>query len=523
MKDTKFSDLGLKDNILRAIDNMGFEEPSHIQSEIIPFLLEGYDAIGQAQTGTGKTLAFGAPILNDLTKGKGRIIDSIILTPTRELAIQVNDELNRIGKYSNSKIIPVYGGQPIERQIFALKKNVDIVVGTPGRVLDLIRRKLIDLGQIHFLVLDEADEMLNMGFIDDIEEIISSCNKERQTMLFSATMPAGIKKLAKKYMKPDAKHVTIAKSTMTVSTVSQYYYEVKHRDRFETLCRVLDVDDPSSVIIFCKTKKGVDDLVERMQSRGYNVEGMHGDMNQNQRINTLRKFREGNVEFLVATDVAARGIDVEDVSHVINYDLPQDLESYVHRIGRTGRANKTGIAYTLVTPREYIALKQIEKNTKGKIKRKEIPSIDDIFTARFRSMLNRVKETLDKEAYKKFVPLAADLDDEYNLVDVAAALMHMVYNSEVSYDYKEIDKTSSDYVRLFMTAGRMDHLTPKQLLQFFNKKAHVDKESVGDIDIYNKFTFVDVHGGVSDSIIKNCTGKKICGRKVKIEISEKKQ
>ncbi len=521
MENRNFSDLGLNEHILKAIDDMGFEEPSHIQSEIIPFLLEGHDAIGQAQTGTGKTLAFGAPILNGFVKRKGRIIDSIILTPTRELAIQVSDELNRIGKYSDSNIIPVYGGQPIERQIFALKKGVDIVVGTPGRVLDLIRRKLLDLSQIHFLVLDEADEMLNMGFIDDIEDIIKGCSVERQTMLFSATMPAEIKKLSKRYMKSDAKHVAITKSAMTVSTVSQYYYEIKHKDRFETLCRILDVDDPTSVILFCKTKKGVDELVESMQSRGYNVEGMHGDMNQNQRLNTLRKFREGNVEFLVATDVAARGIDVENVSHVINYDLPQDLESYVHRIGRTGRANKEGTAYTLVTPREYIALKQIEKNTKCKIKRKEIPSIDDIFTVRYRSMLKRVKETLDKESYKKFVPLAADLDDEYNLVDVAAALMHMVYSNEVGYDYGDVD-TASDYVRLFMTVGRMDNLTPKQLLQFFNNKANVNREDVGDIDILNKFTFVDVHEKASAGIIQKCAGKKLCGRKVKVEISNKK-
>ncbi len=522
MEDVKFTSLGLKENIMKAIDDMGFEEPSHIQSEIIPILLDGHDAIGQAQTGTGKTLAFGAPILNSFVKTKGRMIDSIILTPTRELAIQVNDELNRIGKYSNANIIPVYGGQPIERQIFALKKGVDVVVGTPGRVLDLIRRKLLDLSQIHFLVLDEADEMLNMGFIDDIEDIIKNCSEVRQTMLFSATMPNEIKKLSRKYMKADAKHITIARSTMTVSTVSQFYYEVKQKDRFETLCRILDIDDPSSVIIFCKTKKGVDELVEKMQSRGYNVEGMHGDMNQNQRINTLRKFREKSIEFLAATDVAARGIDVENVSHVINYDLPQDLETYVHRIGRTGRANKEGTAYTLVTPREYMTLKQIEKITKGKIKRKEIPSIDDIFTARYRNMLSRVKETLENDTYKKFVPLATDLDDEYNLVDVAAALMHMVYTNETGYDYKDIDSSSS-FVRLFMTVGRMDDLTPKILLQFFNTKANVNREDVGDIDILNKFTFVDVREKVAGEIIEKCRGKRLSGRNVKVEISDKKK
>jgi ATP-dependent RNA helicase DeaD len=467
MEDIKFSDLGLNEKVLRAIDDMGFEEPSKIQAEVIPVLLEGYDAIGQAQTGTGKTLAFGAPILSRYERTDNNI-HSIILTPTRELAIQVNDELVRIAKYSRVKTLPVYGGHPIERQIRALKGGIDIVVGTPGRILDLLRRNVMDLSGINFLVLDEADEMLNMGFIDDIEEIIKNCNKERQTMLFSATMPDEIKKLSKRYMKPDSKHISIVKNTMTVSTVSQYYYEIKQKDRFESLCRILDVDEPTSAIIFCKTKKGVDELVEAMQSRGYSVEGMHGDMNQNQRLNTLRKFKEGNLEFLVATDVAARGIDVENVTHVINYDLPQDTESYVHRIGRTGRANKEGIAYSLVTAREYMALKQIEKATKSKVKRKEIPTVDDIFYAKYKNIFSRVKETLDNDEYKRFVPLAAEMDEEFNLVDVAAALMNIIYNKEVSFDYTEnsIQATSSN-VRLFLTVGRMDNINPKILLQFF--------------------------------------------------------
>lgn len=520
MENKKFYELGLKDEILRAIDDMGFEEPSSIQAEIIPVLLEGYDAIGQAQTGTGKTLAFGAPILSRMTRKDGRI-NSIILTPTRELAIQVNDELNRIAKYARVRLLPVYGGQPIERQIGALRRGIDIIVGTPGRVLDLIRRGVIDLSSISFLVLDEADEMLNMGFIDDIEEIIKDCSKDRQTMLFSATMPAEIRKLARRYMKEDTKQISIVRNTMTVSTVKQYYYEVKQKDRFESFCRILDADEPSSAIIFCKTKKGVDEVVEAMQARGYNVEGMHGDMNQNQRLNTLRKFKEGNLEFLVATDVAARGIDVENVSHVINYDMPQDTESYVHRIGRTGRANREGIAYTIVTPREYQALKQIEKVTKGKIKRREIPTIDDIFLTKYKSILARVKATLEEEEYKRFVPLAAELDEEFNLVDVAAALMNMMYSKEVSYDYTESDLDSTpNFIRLFINLGRMDKIDPKMLLQFFNKTADVNREDVGSIDILDKFTFADVSEEVAEDVIQNCSGKRLCGRKVRIEISK---
>ncbi|NRU21815.1 ATP-dependent RNA helicase DeaD [Clostridium beijerinckii] len=388
MENKVFSELGLDESILKAIDAMGFEEPSKIQAEVIPVLLEGHDVIGQAQTGTGKTLAFGAPVLSRIRSSEEKI-SSIILTPTRELAIQVNDELNRIAKFTKIKLLPVYGGQPIDRQISALRRGIDIVVGTPGRVLDLIRRKVLNLGSIKFLVLDEADEMLNMGFIDDIEEIIKNSNQDRQTMLFSATMPEEIKRLAKRYMKSETKHIAILKNAMTVATVDQYYYEIKNKDRFETLCRILDVDEPTSAIIFCKTKRNVDELAEGLQGRGYTAEGMHGDMNQNQRINTLRKFKEGNLEFLIATDVAARGIDVENVTHVINYDLPQDVESYVHRIGRTGRANRKGVAYTLVTAREYMSLKHIEKVTKSKIRRREIPTVDEIFVSKYKICFQR--------------------------------------------------------------------------------------------------------------------------------------
>lgn len=523
MSEIRFSDLGLNERVLRAIDDMGFEEPSNIQAEVIPVLLEGFDAIGQAQTGTGKTLAFGAPILSKFEK-KDSKINSIILTPTRELAIQVSDELVRIAKHTRIKILPVYGGQPIDRQIRAIRSGIDIIVGTPGRVLDLMRRNILDISEVSFLVLDEADEMLNMGFIDDIEEIIKATNKERQTMLFSATMPDEIKKLSRRYMKADSKHITIVKNAMTVSTVSQFYYEVKQNNRFESFCRIIDVDEPESAIIFCKTKKGVDELVEAMQARGYSVEGMHGDMNQNQRLNTLRKFKEGNLEFLVATDVAARGIDVENVTHVINYDLPQDIESYVHRIGRTGRANREGTAYTLVTPREYMTLKQIEKVTKSKIKRKEIPTIDDIFYAKYQNIFARVKETLEGEEYKRFVPLAAEMDEEYNLVDVAAALMNILYNKEISFEYTENSiGAEASFVRLFFTVGRMDRLNPKMLLQFLNEYARTNREDIGDIDILEKFTFVDVSERVVDAIIKNCTGQKLCGRRLKVEVSNKRK
>jgi len=360
MKNIKFTELELKDTVLKAIDDMGFENPSEIQSASIPVIMEGFDIIGQAQTGTGKTCAFGAPIISKIDTSK-RFIQALILTPTRELAIQIYEELRRLSKYDKVRSLPVYGGQSMDRQISSIKKDVSIIVGTPGRVLDHIRRKTLKLNNLNYLVLDEADEMLNMGFIDDIEEIIKNTNSERQTLLFSATMPKPIKKLSENYLKKDVKHIQILKKSLTVSKIDQYYYEVHNNTRLESLCRILDISEPESAIIFCRTKKSVDELVSTMSSKGYNIEGMHGDMKQKNRLSTLNKFKNGNLTFLAATDVAARGIDVENITHVINYELPQDTESYVHRIGRTGRANRSGTAISLITRKDFTKLKQIER------------------------------------------------------------------------------------------------------------------------------------------------------------------
>lgn len=514
----KFAELGLREDVLRGISDMGYEEPSAIQAEVIPVLLSGKDAIGQAQTGTGKTLAFAAPILSRLTpKGK---VSAIILTPTRELAIQVNEEINTIAKHVRVRLLPVYGGQPIDRQIRALRSGIDIVVGTPGRVIDLMDRGILHLEEVDFLVLDEADEMLNMGFIEDIERIMRDMNEDKQTMLFSATMPKEIKTLSKRYMKEDREHITVVNNTMTVSTVDQFYFEVKHSDRFESLCRIMDAEEMDSVIIFCKTKRGVDELVDSLSARGYNAAGMHGDMNQNQRISTLAKFKEKNLEFLVATDVAARGIDVDNISHVINYDLPQDTESYVHRIGRTGRARKEGIAYTLVTPREYLQLKDIERMTKSKIKRKDIPTIDDIFSSKYKNILSRITKELEDEKYKRFVPLVAELDETYNMIDVSAALMNLIYKDELSFEYTQNSLTKpKTQVRLFINVGSMDKLSPKKLLEFLTEHAGTNSDDIGTIDILPKFTFVNVKDGVEDRVVKYCSGKKLSGRRANIEVA----
>lgn len=526
MNNLKFEDLALNENVLKAIKDMGFEEPSQIQAESIPVALSGLDIIGQAQTGTGKTAAFGCPILSmiDLSSKK-KFPKALILAPTRELAIQVNEELLRLGKHLKISVLPIYGGQPIDRQIKSLRQGVDIIVGTPGRILDHMRRGSLNLSDIKFLVLDEADEMLNMGFIDDLEEIVKNLKSERQTLLFSATMPEQIKKLAKRYMKPDAKHIAIKKNSLTVSKIAQYYFEIKHRDRFETLCRIIDFDNPNAAIIFCRTKKGVDEVVEGMQGRGYMVEGMHGDMSQNFRLQTLRKFKEGNLDFLVATDVAARGIDVEGVTHVINYDLPQDSESYVHRIGRTGRANREGIAYSLVTPKEYMMLKQIQRNTKSTIHRKAVPTADEIFETKFKGIISEVKETVEKNDFAKFIPIATELDEEYSLVDVAAALIKIVFDKETPYDYENntLDTPAMEEVRLFFSVGRRDGLTPKLLVNFIKDTAKVNPKQIGDIDIKENFCFANVNAEILDTVMKRCTDTRLNRRKVNIEVAKKKR
>lgn len=524
IEEIKFSSLNLDSRVLKAIEDMGFDTPSQIQHQAIPPAIEGYDLIGQAQTGTGKTLAFGAPILSNMEVEKG-VIKAIMLAPTRELAIQVNDELKRIAKHTKVKSIVVYGGQSIDMQLKELKRGVEVVVGTPGRVLDLLRRRKLDLSQVRFLVIDEADEMFNMGFIEDVEEIISNCATERQTLLFSATMTDKVKKIAAKYMKPDRKIISIAKKTLTVNSVAQHYFVVNNKTRVDSLCKILDAEDIASTMVFCRTKRGVDELVEGMQSRGYNVEGMHGDMSQNHRMNTLRKFKEGSLQYLIATDVAARGIDVENVSHVINYDLPQDTESYVHRIGRTGRANKTGIAYTLITSREYNALRQIEKATKCIIPKKEIPSLMEIFEKKNQSLLDQTKKVLEGESYKNFIPFVEKFEG-YTTEQVAAALMNLVYNKEVSYDCFEDEKTQAssngEYERIFVSVGKNDKINPKKLLEFLTENARLNKKDVGDIDILPKFTFIDIRADKVKTILKTCSNKKLCGVKVRFEIASKK-
>lgn len=529
MEKIKFKDLQLKEPILKAIEDLGYEEPSQIQAEAIPLALEGFDIIGQAQTGTGKTAAFGCAILNNIVKGNH--ISSIILTPTRELAIQVYEELNKLSKHDKSVVIPIYGGDSIQGQIRQLKRGVDIVVGTPGRVLDLISRKVLPLSQVQCFVLDEADEMLNMGFIEDIESVIKELPAERQTLLFSATMPKQIQRLAEKYMKPDYKLVSIKKVGMTVSKIKQHFFEVNQRNKFEALCRVLDYDTPNAAIIFCKTKKGVDDLVEGLQAKNYQVEGMHGDMSQLHRMRTLKRFKEGGLTFLVATDVAARGIDVDGITHVINYDLTQDVESYVHRVGRTGRANKEGTAYSFITPKENSMLRQIRTVTKGSITKLDVPTVKQILDSKFAAKSKEIESVLEENNYSNYGAAAAALCESYSPIDVVSALMKMQFDKEMSFKYTKdtieapatVRSDDSASVRFFFSIGKRDNLTPKTLVKFITEKADINGKKVNKIDILESFSFVTVDKDVADKVLNKCSGHNIGKRKVNIEVATKRR
>ena len=426
MENSKFNDLNISKEILLAIKDMGFEEPTPIQAQSIPYMLNGEDLIGQAQTGTGKTAAFGIATLEKIDPGN-KTLQAVILCPTRELAIQVSEELKMLSRYQKAvRILPVYGGQPIDRQIKALKKGVQVVIGTPGRVMDHMKRRTLKMGGVRIIILDEADEMLDMGFREDIEYIVETMPEQRQTILFSATMSKAILRLAKKYQN-EPKMIKLVHKEMTAPNVEQFYFEVKQHAKPEVLCRLLDFHNFNLSLVFCNTKKRVDELVEGLKTKGYLAEGLHGDMQQNQRDRVMSSFRRGDIEILVATDVAARGIDVGATDAVFNYDMPTDVEYYVHRIGRTARAGNPGHAVTFVTGREVRRLKGIQKFTGTKIKSQKVPSISDVNEVRTNQLLGKVKETIDAGHLGTYSNLVEKLiQEDYAYFDVAAALMKMV-------------------------------------------------------------------------------------------------
>ena len=426
-----FNEMGLSDSLLRAVSHMGFEETTPIQESAIPLAMAGKDIIGQAQTGTGKTAAFGIPMIEGLDEGQRKTM-ALIITPTRELCVQVAEEINTIGKFKGIRAFPVYGGQDIGRQIRSLKNYPQIVAGTPGRLMDHMRRGTLRLQDIQYVILDEADEMLNMGFIEDIRTILKEVPKERQTMLFSATMPRSIQELARQFMN-SPELVKVKSKEVTVPNTEQYYLEMPERQKFDILCRLLDIQSPDLAIIFGRTKRRVDELYEGLCKRGYSAEALHGDLSQQKRENVLRHFKGGITDILVATDVAARGLDIDDVTHIYNFDVPQDPESYVHRIGRTGRLGKPGEALTFVTPREIGHLRLIEQTTKRKILFKPTPSFSEAIVGQQRLAIDKILQTIEEGDIKDYKPLAEEILDEKDPVTVIMAALKLLT--------KEPDKT----------------------------------------------------------------------------------
>jgi ATP-dependent RNA helicase DeaD len=404
IKNSSFLDFGLSEEIIKSIKDLGYLEPSPIQTQAIPLLLKGHDIIGQAQTGSGKTAAFGIPAIEKINT-QSSYIQCLVLCPTRELAIQVNTVFKKLGKYKpNFKTAAIYGGESIEKQIKTLKNGVHSVIGTPGRILDHLERGTLNLNHVETVILDEADEMLNMGFIDDIKTILSKVPEKRQTVFFSATMPDEILELTKKFQKNPV-HVKIAKKEVTVSSIEQKYYYVKSELKKELLCRILDYYDLQRVLVFCNTKRMVDDLVEFLQSKGYSAEGLHGDMRQGQRNLVMNKFRQGILKILIATDVAARGIDVENVEAVFNYDLPLDVENYVHRIGRTGRAGRSGLSFSFVSKNEKRRLKEIENYTKASIEHCQPPTVDELVESKRKRILENLKLLINTEDLTPYITI----------------------------------------------------------------------------------------------------------------------
>lgn len=421
-----FKDLGLSEQLMKSVERMGFEEATPIQGETIPIALQGKDVIGQAQTGTGKTIAFGLPLIEKIDVNDNNI-QGIVIAPTRELAIQVAEELYKASYHKRARVLSVFGGQDINRQIRSLKKFPHIVVGTPGRVLDHINRKTIRLQNVNTVVLDEADEMLNMGFIEDIEKILAQVPSEHQTLLFSATMPPQIRAIAERFM-TDPVNVKVKAKEVTMPNIQQYYIETHEKKKFDVLTRLLDIQSPELAIVFGRTKRRVDELAEALNVRGYAAEGIHGDLTQAKRMSVLRKFKEGTVEVLVATDVAARGLDISGVTHVYNFDLPQDPESYVHRIGRTGRAGKSGLAISFATPREMSYLNHVEKVTKRKMERMKAPTLDEALEGKQKVSMEKLTAAIEGDNLNYYRNAAEQLLEEHDSVSLICAALKVLTN-----------------------------------------------------------------------------------------------
>ena len=517
-----FEEMCLDTRIMRAIAEMGFEQPSPIQAQSIPIAVEGKDMIGQARTGTGKTASFGIPMLQRINP-KDKSLQAIVLCPTRELAIQSANEIRKLAKFLHGiKVLPIYGGQEISQQIRSLKGGVQIVIGTPGRVMDHLRRHTLKPQTVDIVVLDEADEMLNMGFREDIETILGQLPEERQTMLFSATMPKPILEIAKRYLH-EPEIVKVIQKELTVPKIEQYYYEVNPRKKNEVLSRLLDMYDPSLSLVFCNTKRKVDELVADLKGRGYFAEGLHGDMKQSQRDRVMNGFRNGRTDILVATDVAARGIDVDDVEAVFNYDVPQDDEYYVHRIGRTGRAGREGRAFTLVVGKEIYKLKDIQRYCKTKIRRQPIPSVNDVAAIKVEKLLEQAGELIATDGLGRMMDLLEEYLDgsDYSATEMAAALLAMQLGetSTQTLPKEEFGDTGAEpgMVRMFMNIGKKDRVRIGDILGAVAGESGMEGALVGTIDMYDNFSFVEVPQEYAAAVLEAMNHSKIKGRRVNME------
>ena len=534
---TEFTSLNLRPELMQAITELGYTEPTPIQTGMIPLMLTGVDVIGQAQTGTGKTAAFAFPILNNFTHE--RYVQSLVLAPTRELALQVADSINEYGKHLNVRVLAVYGGQPYGPQISQLNRGVDIVVGTPGRLLDLIERKALNIQHVRTAVLDEADEMLNMGFIEDVEKILSETPTERQTALFSATLPQRIRTLASRFMR-DPQAVTIKHATLTLTTTEQRYYLVHENDKTNALTRLFEIEPIHSALIFARTRAETSQLANELVVRGIPAEAIHGDLDQQARERVLGRFRANQLKVLVATDVAARGLDIEDISHVFNYHLPDDAEVYIHRIGRTGRAGKTGIAITLLSPREKHRLREVEALTKQNITKMELPTIEDITLHRETQTLENMKIWLGRGRYKRELEMVQQLIEAgFEPLNIAAAAIKIARGDEKQRPIAEIAdvkaeaprKFEKDYgrgahsarggpikrefgksrrvsheegmVRMKLNKGKANGIRPNDIVGTIAFHANIPGHVIGKIRIDDKITYVDIPEDLVEQVLKH--------------------
>ncbi|MBA3283287.1 MAG: DEAD/DEAH box helicase [Acidimicrobiia bacterium] len=552
-----FGDLGLRSELVDALGSLGYEEPTPIQSEAIPPMVAGRDLLGQAATGTGKTAAFALPILQRLDVDRGRTEPmALVLVPTRELAMQVSEAIHRYGRGIGARVLPIFGGQPIGRQLQALRRGIDVVVATPGRAIDHINRGTLPLHRIEIVVLDEADEMLDMGFAEDIEAILTETPPARQTVLFSATLPARINAIAKRHM-TDAVRIEIARSTVAAGDapqVRQSAYLVPRAHKPAALGRILDVEVPTAAIVFCRTRLEVDELTETMNGRGYRAESLHGGMNQEQRDRVMNRLRGATADLLVATDVAARGLDIDQLTHVVNYDVPSAPESYVHRIGRVGRAGREGVAITLAEPRQHRMLKNIERITKQKISIEKVPTVADLRTRRMELTRATLEESILEGGLDPFRVVVETLADTYDVMEVALAAVKLAHESSGAAadeeeipqiaarpdggDRKKFDKAdrsdkgeraprkargaSEGMTRLYVAAGRSSGIRPGDLVGAIAGETDLSGRDIGSIEIADRFSLVEVPETGADQVIaamKRTTlkGKKVLFRRERFE------